>query len=240
MPHNGTWASYTGGDASGLALGLALLSAALLYLGRRWRQPVGVARPGHAVSGLLLVMWGLALATFLIAIATYVGALFQQQGVLHLPTSPIAPVTTLSSLVTFVVIAYLSRAHGWKLALGSACVGTAAAPMIFELPFDLIVMARTYAPAPALQYTLLFFLPLFLLEVSTFSLLTLSPLVKLSRVTWFSLAGMFGVFAAWAALGFAYPADPAAFGLNVLSKLFSFGVAITLFLPHPESLPAEG
>jgi hypothetical protein len=45
-----------------------------------------------------------------------------------------------------------SRRWGWKVALASTVVGTAAAPMIFELPFDLIVMARTNPPIPIHPY----------------------------------------------------------------------------------------
>jgi hypothetical protein len=78
-----------------------------------------------------------------------VRALFDQVGKVNLPDSPIAPVTDLSALVAFIPIAFLSQQHGLKTALGSAIVGTIAAPMIFELPFDLIVMWRTYPPTPA-------------------------------------------------------------------------------------------
>jgi hypothetical protein len=46
--------------------------------------------------------------------------------------------------------------------------------MIFELPYDLIVMWRLYPPVST-QLTLLYFLPLFLVEISSFSLLTMSP-----------------------------------------------------------------
>jgi hypothetical protein len=112
--------------------------------------------------------------------------------------------------------------------------------MIFELPFDLIVMWRTYAPEPAVQYTLLFFLPLFLVEVSTFSLVTLSPLAKISRLTLFALAAIFWVFGVWAALGFSYPAEFVALTLNAFSKILSFVVAVTLFLPYPASFPVQG
>ena len=65
--------------------------------------------------------------------------------------------------------------------------------MMFELPFDLIVMGRLYPPPPepTAVVTLLFFMPLVLLEVSSFSLLTLSPAMKLSRYTLFCLGGMF-------------------------------------------------
>jgi hypothetical protein len=112
-----------------------------------------------------LVLWALSLATLIIAIATYVRALFEQYGKMRIPPSPILPITSLSALVTFFSIAYLTRKHGLKTCLGSGLAGAIAAPMIFELPFDLIVMFRTYPPTPATLYTLLFFLPLFLVEV---------------------------------------------------------------------------
>lgn len=70
-----------------------------------------------------------------------------------------------------------------------------------------------------------------MIEISTFSLLTLSPLVRLSRATLFSLAGMFLVFAIWAAFGFAYPSAPIPIALNAISKVLCFVAAITLFLP---------
>ena len=51
------------------------------------------------------------------------------------------------AVVTFCVVLYLTRRWGWKVALASAVIGTAAAPMFFEFPFDLIVMARTNPPS---------------------------------------------------------------------------------------------
>jgi hypothetical protein len=115
--------------------------------------------------------------------------------------------------------------------LVSAIVGAVAAPMIFELPFDLIVMCRLYPPVTA-RLILLFFLPLFLVGVSSISLLTLSPLVKVSKPTLFSLAAMFFVFAAWALFGFSYPSYPIPIVLNAVSKILCFAASITLFLPH--------
>jgi hypothetical protein len=145
-----------------------------------------------------------------------------------LPTNPITPITDISGITTFIIIAYVTRNHGLKIALGSAFVGTAAAPMIFELPFDLIVMGRTYPPVPSAPtlFRLLFFLPLFLVEISTFSLLTLSPLTNLSKYTMFSLAGMFFVFAVWALFGFSYPSELAPIALNGISKILSFNHAV--------------
>ena len=228
---NGTWAPYLGNDALLLAITLLIIGVVLAYLGTRLHRSIGADRPGKALGILLVMIWVLSLATFLIAVGTYVRALIQQVGPINPPTSPISPITGLSGLVAFTLIAYLSRHHGLKIALGSAIVGTIAALMIFELPFDLIVMWRTFPPAPATQFTLLYFLPLFLVEMSSFSLLTLSPLTKLSKYTLFSLAAVFFVFAVWALFGFSYPSHPIPFALNAVSKILSFVAAVTLFSP---------
>jgi hypothetical protein len=224
-----------------LAAVLFVIAAVLAYLGTRLRQPVGVSRPGKTVGVLLVVMWGLSLATLVIAVGTYGRAFLQQYGNVTLPANPISPITTLSGLIAFILIAYLTRQHGVKTALGSAIVGSVAAPMIFELPFDLIVMWRTYPPPPATQYTLLYFLPLFLLEISSFSLLTLSPLTKVSKLTLFSLAAVFAVFAVWALFGFSYPLHPIPIALNAVSKMLCFVVSISLFVRHEvaEARPAS-
>jgi hypothetical protein len=231
MTQNATWSPYLGSDALLLSAALLIIGGVLAYLGTRLHGSVGVNRPGTTVSIFMVVIWGLSFATLVIAIGTYVRALYQQYGPITPPTNPISPVTDLSGLVAFILIAYLSRRHGLKIALGSAIVGTVAAPMIFELPFDLIVMCRTYPPTPATQFTLLYFLPLFLVGISSFSLLTLSPLTKLSRYTLFSLAAMFFVFAIWALFGFSYPSYPIPIALNAVSKILSFVAAVTLFLP---------
>ncbi len=231
MTQYGTWSPYVGSDALLLAFLLVIIAGILAYLGTRLHRSVGVTKPGTTVSILLVVLWILALATFSIAVLTYIRALFQQYGAFTAPTSPITPVTVLSGLGAFIVISYLTRHRGLKIALGSAIVGTIAAPMIFELPFDLIVMGRLYPP-PAPQLTLLYFLPLFLVEISSFTLLTLSPVMNLSKYTLFSLAAMFLVFAVWALFGFSYPSDPIPIALNAVSKILSFVVSITLFLPQ--------
>ena len=87
------------------------------------------------------------------------------------------------------------------------------------------------------MYRALFFLPLFLIEITTLSLLAFSAMVKLSKVTFFSLALMFIVFAAWGLLGFGYPSTPILIALNVTSKILAFVVALSLFLP--QQVPAS-
>jgi len=228
----GTWSPYVGTGAVVLAVTLLAIGVLLTYLGTRLIGAVGIKRPGKTVSAFMITIWSLSLATFLIAYVTYGIQLYEQHMLAAPPTNPISPITDLCALGTFIIIVYLARNHGLKVALGSAFVGTAAAPMIFELPFDLIVMGRTYPPIPPAPtlYRLLFFLPLFLVEISTFSLLTLSPLTKLSKYTLFSLAGMFFVFSVWAFFGFSYPFSPISVTLNGISKILSFVTAITLFL----------
>src|SRR5487761_2743130 len=98
-------------------------------------------------------------------------------------------------LLSALMILVLTLRNGARVALGSAIVGTIAAPLIFELPFDLIVMWRTFPPTPAPLFTLLFFLPLFLIEITSFALLAMSPAMRLSRASLLLLAGMFLVFA---------------------------------------------
>jgi hypothetical protein len=234
MTQYGTWVSYVGIDAVLLSVTLLAVGVVFVYLGMRLKRSIRVKRPGKAVSVFMILMWVLSLTTFLIAVVAYGLQLYQRHLLSTAPTNPITPITDLCGLATFIIILYLARSHGLKVALGSAIVGTAAAPMIFELPFDLVVMTRTYPPIPPAPtlYRLLFFLPLFLVEISTFSLLTLSPLTKLSKYTMFSLAGMFFVFSVWAVFGFAYPSDLITITFNDVSKVLSFVTAITLFLNY--------
>ena len=110
-------------------------------------------------------------------------------------------------------------------------IGALAAPWIFELPFDLIVVTRTYPvpPDPA-GYRALFFVPLIAIALSTLALLTLSPMVRLSRAAFWSFALMLAVFAVWALAGFGYPSAPIPITLNVVSKILAFVTVLTLFL----------
>jgi hypothetical protein len=219
------WIPYIGAEAIFLAAILLAIGAVLVYFGTRLTRVVRIQTPARVVGVFAVLTWGLSLGTLLV-FYTFVATLGERQRVAQ-PPSPIEPITILCGIGSFIIIAYLSRAHGVKFALGSAFVGTAAAPMIFELPFDLIVIGRANAP-PFLA--LLFFMPLFLVEVSTMSLLFLSPLTNLSKYTLFSLSGMFIVFAVWAFFGFSYPSNPLSFTLNSISKVLSFTTAITLFL----------
>jgi hypothetical protein len=233
MTHYGTWVSYGGTARIVLAMVLVAVAGGVAYVGTRLRLPVRPARPGHTARTLMLVAWLLAIAALLAGV--FVDVLqVSRDHLLHAPpVNPITPVTVIGVGVIFVVIALASSSHGWRVMLGSAVVGAMAAPMIFEFPFDLIVMARVYPPIPPdpALHLALFFAPLFLVEVTTLSLLTWSPVVRLSKATFFSFALMLAVFAVWALFGFAYPSAPAPIALNVVSKILALVAALSLFLP---------
>ena len=104
--------------------------------------------------------------------------------------------------------------------------------MIFELPFDLIIMARTYPVVDPSLFRVLLFGPLILVAITTLALLSLPPGVQLRRATLWCLAGMLTVFAVWSLFGFRYPSAPGPITLNALSKILALVTALTLFLPE--------
>jgi hypothetical protein len=230
----GTWVSYSGAARIWLAILLLAVAGGLTYTGTRLRLPLRARRPGKAAAVFMLVAWVLAIATFLICTVVYVEQARQDYPIGTPPTDPITIVTLAAVVATFAIVNEMGQPLGQRAALGSAVIGALSAPMIFELPFDLIVMARTYPPIPPhpALYRALFFLPLFTIEITTLGLLTLSPMVALSKRTPLALAAMFVVFAIWALFGFAYPSAPITIALNVLSKVLAFAAAATLFAPE--------
>ena len=234
MVQGGTWTPYSGGGAVLLAALLLVIAAVLAFLGTRLHRPVRARRPGWAVGILLVLLLGLAVMTARFAVYAYGLAWLAQhgRGSAAAATNPITPITYLSVLVTFIVVVVFVRGRGLWVALGSGIIAALAAPWIFELPFDLIVMSRIHiVPSPAIVYTPLYFLPLFLIELTTFALLTLSPAMQVSRYTLFSLAAMFFVFAVWAWFGFSEPSTPLPIAFNAVSKVLAFATMVTLFLP---------
>jgi hypothetical protein len=237
MTQYGTWVSYGGTGKIGLAAVLLAVAGSLAFAGTRLRHPVRAARPGRTVVIFMLLTWVLAIGTFLICLLVYVHQERQDHVAVAPPADPIAPVTLVAAIVIFLAI-FIS-ARGSRVGLASAAIAAMAAPMLFEFPFDLIVMARIYPPVspdPGL-YRALFFAPLFLIELTTLSFLTLSPMVRLSRATFFFLAMMVTTFAVWALFGFGYPSAPVPIALNIVSKILAFVAAASLFLPR-EVLPA--
>lgn len=228
----GTWVSYSG--TARIALAVVLLAAAggVAYAAVRLPLPVRLPTPGEGARTFMLVIWGFAVTAFLVCLPIYVKHARQEHLLHATPTDPVTPVTAACAVVLFAAIFAAGRSRGWRIALASAAIGAVAAPMIFEFPFDLIVMARTYPPLPPdpALYRVLFFGPLFLVEFTTLALLTLSPMVRLPRTAFFAFALMLAVFAVWGLSGFGYPSAPVPFTLNAVSKILAFGAALSLFL----------
>jgi hypothetical protein len=229
-----SWVSYGGGEAMLLAIVLLVVASGFAYAGKRLRAPVGIAGPGGITAGFMIAIWLLAICDVLAA--TFVYGLQLKQVYPDFIAPRVRVDTFVDAPATFFVILYLTRRWGWKSTLASAFVGTCAAPMIFELPFDLIIMTRINPPIPnhAILYQQLFFLPLYLVELSTLSLLTLLPSVRVTAHASYVVAGMFAVFAVWAAFGFAFPSESLPLALNVISKILCFVAAIMLFVWREE------
>lgn len=248
MSSHATWAPYTGSGAIILAIILFLISGALVFSGLRLRHPLVAARPGKFVGASIVVAFLLAGFAFLYAITAYAAELVRQRpGALEGSSSPIAPITAICGVAAFIAILLLTlpsltsavTPRQFWVSVGSAVVGAIAAPMIFELPYDLIVMWKTFPPTPASLYTPLFFLPLFVVAILSYAMVTLSPFTRLSRTTLFLLAGMFFIFAVWALFGFAFPNTPIPWALNTIGKVIAFAAAVSLFRPQKKHATAR-
>jgi hypothetical protein len=232
MTIHGTWISYSGTAKIVLAVALAAAAAAVAYAGVRLPLPARLPRPGRASKIVMLAIWGFTIAAVLVSFAAYVAQAHRKGLHTASPVTAVAPITLTGAAVVFVVIARAQEARGRQVALGSAVIGTAAGLMIFEFPFDLIIMARTYPVIDPALFRLLLFGPLLLAGITTLALLSLSPAVRLRRATLWCLAGMLAVFAVWSLVGFSYPSAPVPITLNALSKILALVTALTLFLPE--------
>jgi hypothetical protein len=236
MPHYGTWVSYGGAARIWLAAILLAIAACLACAGIWLPLPARRSAPSRKAVTATLVAWLAAIVAWLVCILIYVGQYLRAYHIAAVKAAPpdhVAPITLLAVVAVFVIILTRSSPAG-RTRLASAAIAALAAPLIFELPFDLIVMARTYPPIPPdpALYRALFFVPLFLIEITTLLLLSLSPMVRPTRATLLCLALMLGVFAVWALSGFGYPSTGLPLILNIVSKLLAFAVVLTLFFPR--------
>ena len=234
MTQYATWASYGGDARTWLALGLLAAAGATVLAGIRLPLPVQFSRPGPAGRGALLAAWGTSIMALLVCASIYF-----QQAIQHIRASglraptlrlTILPVTLTAAAALFVII-ISRRSPDLPTRLASAAIGAIAAPVIFELPFDPIVIFRIHLVLPGTPPWALVYPPLLLVESTTLLLLRLSPMVRLTRATFFSFALLLGVWAAWALAGFGYPSAPLPIALNITSKILAFATAFTLFLP---------
>jgi hypothetical protein len=245
MTDSGGWVNYSGSAEIVLVVVVLAAAAAFACAAIRLRLPARPPRPGLAAKVILLVVWVAAIAALVMSVAAYETQV-SQAGLAHTPRSdPITPVTLIGVVALFVVIAVAQRARGWRVALGSAVVGAAAAPWIFEVPFDLAIMPRTYPLVDPGLYRAVLFGTLIAVGITTLALPWLSPAMRVQRATLWCLAAMLAVFAGWGLYGFSYPSGPGPVTLNVLSKILALVAALTLFLPErtraqtPEPAPAS-
>jgi hypothetical protein len=241
MTQYATWASYGGDARIWLALGLLAAAGAAVLAGIRLPLPVQFTQPGPAGRAAILVAWATSTAALLACAAIYIRQVIHgiQASGLSAPALrlPILPVTLTAAAVLFVII-ISRRSPDLPTRLASAAIGAIAAPMIFELPFDPIVIFRIHMALPdPPPWRTLICAPLLLVEITTLLLLRLSPMARLTRATFISFALMLGVWAAWALAGFGYPSAPLPIALNIASKILAFVTAFTLFLPQQ---PAPG
>jgi ABC-2 type transport system ATP-binding protein len=237
MTQYGTWVSYSGDAEIWLAIILLVAAGGVIAAGIRLPLPVRPTKPGPVGRLAMFLAWGTSIVLFLVGASLYVRQYvhaYSLSAATTAPKDPIAPITFSAVAVVFVIVLARESAGSFRTRLGSGFVLAIAAPMIFELPFDLIVMARTYPsipPDPAL-YRALFFVPLFAIEITTLLLLRLSPMIRLTRSTFFSFALLLGVFAVWALSGFGYPSAPLPTALNITSKILAFVTVLTMFSPQ--------
>ena len=241
MTQYATWASYGGDARSWLALGLLAVGCCVALAGIRLPLPVRFTPPGPAGRAAMIAAWATSIAALLVCSAIYLRQVIhdiQASGMSVPALKPtILPVTLTADAVLFAVI--ISRSSlDLRTRLASAVIGAMAAPMIFELPFDPLVIARIRgSPLEPAMYRALVYVPLLLTEITTLLLMRLSPMVRLTRATFLSFALMLAVWAAWALAGFGYPSAPLPIALNIGSKILAFVAAFSLFLPQQ---PAPG
>lgn len=196
----------------------------LVFLGMRATKGARFGMPGTAAKVVTVLVW--AVSIFL------VHGIFNQVAVRNGQSSlgfgPVFPITLASAACTFVAIAYLTRGGGTLAALGNGFAGAVAGPMVFELPFVLIIapVVTTKVPHPLLLFTV--FLVVIL---TTLALPFFSSRFSVTRYSLYLLGGMVVVFAAWALLtGYAPPGDPVSFGLNAVSKVLGFASVVAGFV----------
>ena len=218
---NAPWIAYHFPTSLLLACILLIVGIGLVLLGRRLKSRVQVPHPGGMLKLILIAVWVLSLSIllrgYLLRKRLFPGAI--QSG-------PVFPITIALAICTFVYLAYIYRREGITTMLGNGFLGAAAGPMVFEFPFDLIVLPQVKAPT---TYMIAFFVPLLVAVLLTLSVFMLSSRVSLTKYSLYSAGAMFKVLAAWALIGFSYPSEPASFILNAVAKVLSFISIAALF-----------
>jgi hypothetical protein len=225
---SGSWKPYTFPGSAIVASLLFIVGLGLIVLGRRLQDRVRVPHPGQVLKLVHIVFWALLMLFFLVSFTVLT---VRTQGATRTGLGPIFPITAACAVGTFIYLVCISRRDGVLAALGNGLVGAAAGPMVFEFPFDLIVIPQINAPA---SFLAAYFVPLDIAVLITLSLLLISRRVFLTRYSLYAFGAMFLVFAVWAEFGFAYPSTPLSFALNAISKVLGFIAVAALFSMEPK------
>jgi len=217
------WSPYSGLAAVLLSVLLLAVGAGLLLSGRRLTTARKVPPRGRAVTVATVLVWALSI----LLVLPLFGQIARREGQSSLGIGPVFPITLACAFCSFVIVAYLTRGSGTIGALANGIAAAAAGPMVFELPFLLIItpVVTTRVPHP------LFLFVVFLVVIlTTLALPTFSARFSVTKHALYSLGAMFVVFAGWALLtGYAPPSDPTSFALNTVSKVLGFATVVTSF-----------
>ena len=228
----GSWRLYSFPGSVILAFILLIIGIGFVFLGRMIKTSIRVPHPGKSFKIVMIVTWVILILGFL-----FLYFVSEKRTGRAVQNGPIFPITFTCAVVTFAYLVYISRRDGILNALGNAIAGAAAGPMIFEFPFDWIVIPQVNA---SLKYLIVFFTPLFVIALVTISLLLLSRRVSITRYSMYALGAMFIVFTVWALFGYSYPATPVPFLLNAISKVLGFiSVAALFSTGFKKKTPAE-
>jgi hypothetical protein len=114
---------------------------------------VQITQPGPACRAAIMVTWAISIAALLVCATIYSRQVIHDVRASGLSTPAlrltILPVTLTAAAILFAII-ISRRSPDLPTRLASAAIGAIAAPMIFELPFDPIVIfrIRTVLPDP--------------------------------------------------------------------------------------------
>jgi len=217
------WSPYAGLAAVLLSALLLVVGTGLLLSGRRLTGARKVPPRGRALKVVTVLVWALSI---LLVLPPF-GQIARRDGQSSLGIGPVFPITLACAFCSFLIVGYLTRGSGTIGALANGIAAAVAGPMVFELPFVLIItpVVTTRVPHP------LFLFVVFLVVIlTTLALPTFSERFSVTRYSLYSLGAMFVVFAGWALLtGYAPPSDPTSFALNAVSKVLGFAAVVASF-----------
>jgi len=218
------WPPYRGWSAIVLSLILFAISGGLFFAARRMKGLVRLPKMGKVVGAIVIVVWVFSILLFLkinqIAAKSLGGAA---------NLGPIFPITIVSAVVTFCYAAYVTRRGGPLSSLGNGFLAFITGPMVFELPFILIVIPLVKV---SLIPEIIYLVPLFTIVITTLSMLLLSRRIALTKNSVYLFSAMMFVFALWALDGYHYPSNLLTITLNGISKVLSFVCVAATFLPN--------